>query len=189
MAYTSHPTQLNNIIDIAYNNCKSADSQLNDNHFLELNKILQENNCLLQSDDILLLHTTQETIRRGEFVQVIFDGNRESGHYICVYCDGFSLRVYDSLNRSNLSAYQTSILQKLLPQVPQIPICYVTVQKQSESYNCGFFAIAFELALAHNICPCMIEFEECKLREEFVDMILQRKMKMFPFKWKQEKNS
>lgn len=188
MENNTHPNQISKLIDAIHGHWGSDETQLDDSHFLEVDKILLENDCDLQSQNLLILYNTNEICRRTQFIQILFDGNTENGHYICVYCDGFLIRVYDSMNRKNLSDFQIGILRKMLPKISKIPIIYEEVQQQEQPYNCGLFAIGFKLALVHNICPCKVEFIEDELRNEFTQFILSRQLRLFKFTNKNKGN-
>lgn len=61
MTYNTHPNQLNQLIDTIHSPWSSAERQLDYRHFLELDKILEENECNLHKENMLTLHNTNKT--------------------------------------------------------------------------------------------------------------------------------
>jgi len=74
-------------------------------------------------------------------------------HWVCSYYDTKNIFIYDSLNTKILNECQKQFLEKLFPIYDFIkyPIQFPIVQKQSNSSDCGVFAIAFAISLLFNI--------------------------------------
>ena len=87
------------------------------------------------------------------FIQILFSGPNNAGHWICVWYDGRALHVYDSLN-GKLNYDHKKYINRLLPNIENIPTIYEIVQIQSKSFDCGVFAIVFATCITKNICPC-----------------------------------
>ena len=70
-----------------------------------------------------------------EYIQLLFAGNSEKGHWICMY---YSIYIYyDSLNVKCLKEENKVFINRLFPNNPELKITFETVQSQTNSYHCG----------------------------------------------------
>ena len=121
---------------------------LNDEHILEFNNILK--NCSsfnIQSS--LLVQKPYNIISIPIDCQLLFLGNSEKSHWICIYYSNNIIHIYDSLNVTCLKEEDKVFINRLFPNNPELKISFET-----NSYDCRIFAIAFAISLLFNICPC-----------------------------------
>lgn len=148
----------------------SRDSMLNDLHIFEFMKFVTFLN--MQATTLLdALEVIESNPEGREFVQILFSGPNNAGHWICVWYDvQFNvLRIYDSLNLG-LHKDHKKFISRIFPNNEQINVTYETVQQQQQYYNCGLFAMAFTTSIAFGICPCNIIFDESKMRDHACKM-------------------
>lgn len=151
---------------------------LTDMHMFQFMKLIPQFN--MQETIFLQNLFNIEPVRNNEiFIQILFCGSSEIGHWICVWYDGEILHVYDSLN-GVLNDDHKKYLHCLLPNKINLKIVYEKVQIQKRTFNCGLFAIAFAISITKNICPCSIEFEETKMRDHLLKIFQTREIQMFP---------
>jgi len=99
---------------------------LNDIHMSEFSKLVPS----LKIQDTIFLDTLfyiKSNLENEQFVQILFSGPRNSGHWICVWYDDILLRVYDSLNLNNLNDDQKKYIYCLLSNLNDITVCYEKV--------------------------------------------------------------
>lgn len=121
------------------------------------------------------------SVQKGEFVQVLHDGN---SHWICISnigCKENEINYYDSLRGSRVLWY---LLQQIASIVhengPQLIINPMKVQKQNNSVDCGLYALAFATSLVNGINPEDETFSIEELRPHLLKCLQEGKMKQFP---------
>ena len=120
-------------------------------------------------------------IMREEFVQVLHDGH---SHWLTVSNIGASNKneifVYDSLYCSLGSHTKNQIAALLCFQDTEIAVKFVDVQKQSGTYDCGLFVVAFATCLAIGVQPGSFTFKQQEMRRHLYKCLDNGKMQMFP---------
>lgn len=178
----------------------SKDGMLDDIHIHEFQKILErESKLILSMQSTLLLQTPDliKAIKVGEkHIQILFNGSKTAGHWICSYYDGQMVYIYDSLNTGRLNQDQFSYLSRLYPFKP--PVVFATVQQQPYGSNdCGVFSIAFATSIFFNELPNTLDYvivnensisdiqenEMRKMRKNVNSMF--KESRLFPFERKQ----
>ena len=86
-----------------------------------------------------------------EYIKLLFSGNSDKGRWICMYYSNNIIHIYDSLNVKCLKGEDKVFINRLFPNNPELKITFETVQSQTNSYNCGIFAIAFAISILFNI--------------------------------------
>ena len=99
-------------------------------------------------------------------------------HWICIFYDGLTINVYDSLNRSTLSPTQFDFLHRMFPHHP--PVVFRRTQRQPNSVDCGVFALAFASSLAIGIDPAGEEYCHQKMREHLASIFETNVIHRFP---------
>ena len=87
-------------------------------------------------------------VQPGEFIQVL---NMGQGHWVTISTIGTShptVRIYDSLYYSAGTQLKAQIAAVMATEKQNLILDFMDVAMQSDSYDCGLFAIAFATALA-----------------------------------------
>ena len=132
-------------------------------------------------EDTTLGPISMFSIQRGEFVQVLHDG---SIHWVCVSnigCKDQDVSYYDSLSGSRVS---WSLVQQITSIIhadkSELVVRTRKVQKQTNSVDCGIFALAFATSLLNGINPEEETYSVADLRPHLVDCLQFGKMTKFP---------
>lgn len=163
-------------------NYSNENSQLNDNHILEFNNILKIYTRFNMQSTINFqrLSNIQSINRNNEYLQILFSGNNSNGHWICLYYNDNIIHIYDSINKKDLDDDHKIVINRLFPNKNNLRITFEQVQNQTNSYDCGIFAIAFAVAIVFNICPCSVEFDISKMRQHLYSMYDTFNLSFFP---------
>ena len=163
------------IIDLDDSSPRSMLTDLHMHKFMELVPNLHmQSTLLLQS----LINIEQNPSGR-QFVQILFRGPINLGHWICVWYNGDVLHIFDSLNEG-LQDDHKKYISRLFSNSDMLNIVYEIVQIQKQPYNCGLFAIAFATSIAFGICPCNVIFEENLMRIHLKKVFIENTLQMFP---------
>ena len=162
---------------------KEADATGDANH-------LPEDDDNQKDDDVSVSFGLEDTtlgpifmfsVQKGEFVQVLHDGNI---HWVCISnigCKENEINYYDSLRGGRVSWY---LLQQIASIVhengPQLVINPMKVQKQNNGVVCGLYALAFATSLVNGISPEDETFSVEELRPHLLKCLQEGKMKPFP---------
>lgn len=73
------------------------------------------------------------------------------GHWICTYYDGKVNNIFDSLNSDNLKSDHLIYINRLYGE--NVENVFHRVQQQTNTYDCGIFAIAFATSICFNKSP------------------------------------
>lgn len=118
-------------------------SMLTDVHIHKFNEILQlYSNFEMQST--LLLQRPEQIVPvpfEMNYVQILFSGNAKLGHWIIIYKEHSLLHLYDSANCKQLKNEHLTYMSHLFPYHSACQITFENLQPQSNSYDCGVFAI------------------------------------------------
>lgn len=115
-----------------------------------------------------------------KYIQILFSGNENFGHWICIFYNENVIHVYDSSNNKGLHDDHKIYLNRLFPNAKNLKIVFEEVQNQGNNYDCGVFAIAFATALLNNQCPCTIRFERHEMRNHLLTLYTDFCLNMFP---------
>jgi hypothetical protein len=118
---------------------------------------------------------------QGQFIQIV---NVKGQHWITlsnIGCRAGTVRVYDSWKRSLHTDTKAAILatvnsdgsDKIIVDVSQF-------QRQRNESDCGLFAVAAMVALAHGSDPSKLIWDLRTLRSHFVECLDQSQMTPFP---------
>ena len=97
---------------------------------------------------------------------------------MCLFYNGDSLRIYDSLNGKCLPPLQQTFVDALFPHKPSTS--FPDVQKQSNKYDFGVFAIAFATSLALKRNPVFENFIIAEMRPHLLRILDSRELIRFP---------
>ncbi len=113
----------------------------------------------------------------GQFVQILHTG---SNHWVTAsnrFCPPKNqVCIYDSLSTVMYNKEKRILSWLLSPVEYHCLVTYPAVQQQSNSSNCGLFAIAFAFALCCNLRSENCQFREGGLRAELVSSFRKRQI-------------
>ena len=66
-------------------------------------------------------------------IQLLYSGESDSGHWICVYYENYKLHIYDSLNFNNIHTDHKIFLNRMLPIKTNINLIYEKVHHQKHA--------------------------------------------------------
>lgn len=157
-------------------------SMLNDIHMSEFNEILKSYSFFNMQSPLLIQKpcNIQPVAIDNEYIQLLFSGNSEKGHWICMYYNNKTIHIYDSLNARCLQNEHKIFINRLFPNNSDLKITFETVQSQNNTYDCGIFAIAFVVSILFNICPCSLSFDIFQMRPHLLKIFETRNIEMFP---------
>ena len=113
---------------------------------------------------------------KGKFVQVL---NVNKNHWVCVAGEGSNeIHIYDYL-LIKIDIKSMHVIAKMLKDEVFLTKT-VPVQKQSNSSDCGLFALAFAFDLANNLDPSIITYNEEILRKHLLACIENEEITEFP---------
>ena len=155
---------------------------LNDEHILEFNNIFKNCSSFNMQSSLLVQkpYNIISTPINSEYIQLLFSGNSEKGHWVCMYYSNNIIHIYDSLNAKCVKEEDKVFINRLFPNNPELKITFETVQSQTNSYDCGIFAIAFAISILFNICPCSLSFDITQMRLHLLKIFETRTIRMFP---------
>ena len=122
-----------------------------------------------------------------EFVQIL---NQNGNHWILVSsigCASATVKVYDSLHGTLSSATKCLVADMLQSKSSEITIQYVDVQWQSNTYDCGLFALANATMLCNGTDPTSVSLDQAKMRKHFLACIESGDLKPFPIRGKRRR--
>ena len=114
-----------------------------------------------------------------EFVQIVNTGS----HWVCmssISCPMGTVKVYDSLYNSPSTTAVEHVCRMLHHQGEKVTVASQKVQKQTNSDDCGLFAIAFATTLCYGEDPTKTRYEQSTMRRHLVDCIEGLEMTLFP---------
>ena len=133
----------------------------------------------LQSTNVLKEKKMWKSVPES-FIQIIHDDN----HWVCASnhkCRSGEVEIFDSVVKEEVSTTVRRQLATILQTLrPRMTMTRVSVQQQSGGSDCGVFAIAFAVALAHGQDPATLTFNQGVMREHLRFCLQTKKMEPFP---------
>ena len=159
-----------------------SSSQLNDNHIFEFNKILKtytkfDMQCTI---NMRRLSNIKPVDINNDFIQLLFSGSSENGHWICIWYTNFVIHVFDSLNKHSLDNDHIIVLNRMFPNKGNISIIFENVQNQKNPYDCGVLSIAFAVAIVFQQSPCTVQFVINEMQKHLYKMYETYDLLPFP---------
>ena len=128
--------------------------------------------------------TLQQTmafdVHRGEFVQILHVHNSHWCAVSNVGCDDGVVNYYDSLYPSVSSATMRTIASLLFSPASELVVNVMGVQRQSNSSDCGVFAIAFVFDICSGHDPCTARYDQKSLKKHLAKCLEDCKFTRFP---------
>lgn len=163
------------------------DGYLTTDHMEKFIEILLESTEFLVQDPVLV--SIPHTIERRELgvpnLQILFAGAGKSyaeiGHWICVHYDGSRLHVYDSFNSTKLHPRCETYIRRMYGDNYQrhTQTIFHKVQRQTNVYDCGIFAIANATSVALGLDPVMLKYEIPLMRSHVAAMLTEKILSPF----------
>jgi hypothetical protein len=163
---------------------KKSDICLTDIHIDFFNSMLQHFTCFFPQSTLLIQipNHIKRHKRRTPNIQILFDrqtsSDSEIGHWICTYYDGEVVHIFDSMNYNRISPAELIYLEKLYGS--NIQIIYHKVQNQTNSTDCGLYAIAFSVSICFGRKPCNEIYDTTRLKAHAVHMFENKLLQIFP---------
>ena len=123
--------------------------------------------------------TMQFEIQQSKFVQEV---HCDSGHWLTIStigCGPFEVLVYDSLYSGASRCVQCQIASLLSSPSSDVMLNFVDVQRQSGTYDCGLFAVAFETALVFGCNPGEYLFDQRSMRKHLWNCLQSQRMSIY----------
>lgn len=118
---------------------------------------------------------------QGQFIQIV---NVKGQHWVTlsnIGCRAGTVRVFDSWKRSLHKDTKSAILATIDSDGSgQIKVDVSQFQRQRNESDCGLFAVAAMVALAHGSDPSTLIWDLRTLRYHFVECLYQSQMTPFP---------
>lgn len=126
------------------------------------------------------LSNIQPVDLNNEYFQILFSGSINNGHWIAIWYVNNVIHVYDSLNTFSLNDDHIIFINRLFPNKENLRVTYEEVQQQTNSHDCGVFAIAFVVSIAFGKCPCSVKFDINLMRRHLYLMFENFTLAPFP---------
>ena len=190
-----------------YRHIAADDEYLGDDHFLYAHALLTEQFTDLAGlqDTNLYLNSGYTPLRnRSKFVQIVHSGLEhwgcvanppcdKVGVWDAVLYDSMTKFIYGTKNRPDVpTANEWQIAQMLLDYSGRsdrqtIAIGVLPCHQQQDTVNCGLYALANMVTVAHGEDPQTIQYTG-NLRTQYVDMARKGKMTMFQHEKRSRRN-
>ena len=61
-----------------------------------------------------------------------------------------------------------------------VSLTFIDVQQQSNSYDCGLFALAYASSICDGVDPTTINYKQCNLHPHFLNCLMKDEYHSFP---------
>ena len=116
-----------------------------------------------------------------EYIQLIHDG---SNHWFLSFCSNGRVQICDSLNAklNRVSSKCVQALYKIFVDCwsGRVLVSFLPVQKQTDSCNCGPFAVAFAAEILDAKSPIEARFDVKKMRGHLRSCLIKKQLDPFP---------
>lgn len=130
--------------------------------------------------DTCLSSVNRFVVETGQFLQIY---NANKSHWILlstIGCSEDNIFVYDSFYRY-LHADTCNVISQLTNfKNDNITVIMPAIQRQTNGSSCGLFAVAFATSLLMGNDPCMIAYDQSKMRQHLKDCFTKRLLTEFP---------
>ena len=116
----------------------------------------------------------------GEFVQIL---NCDRKNWICVStvgCQPGKVNVFDSMRIGEIPLSTKEAIASLLGTTRKSISLIVDVQQQSNSYDCGLFALAYASSICDGVDPTTINYKQYNLHPHFLKCLMKGEYHNFP---------
>ena len=103
----------------------------------------------------------------GNVIQIFLVNDN---HWVCVERENNSIKLFDSMNKKTTKSAIHIIARYIASKENKINLQIMNVQQQSNSNDCGIYALAFTTSLL--FCKCTTKFNYCSIRKHFIDSIV-----------------
>ena len=113
----------------------------------------------------------------NEHIQLLHDG---SGHWLLPFCSNGNIQICDSLKTSLNRVNRKCVYALYKNCVGEFIVSFLPVQKQTDGYNCGPFAIAFAAEILDGKSPMEACFDVTKMRRHLIQCLKNEVLLPFP---------
>lgn len=116
----------------------------------------------------------------NEHLQLLHDG---VNHWLLSCNSNDRVKVCDSLrtNLGNVTKRCLKALYKpLLDDNGKLHVTMLPVEKQSDGFNCGVYAIAYAADILHGVSPMESQYDVDQMRAHFIDCLENEQLLVFP---------
>ena len=106
----------------------------------------------------------------GDYIQLLHDGNC---HWLLVFSSTGRVQVCDSLctNLTSVSKQCLKSLYQPLLKNGKLEVTFLPVEKQTDGFNCGLFALAYASILLDGKSPTDFRFLVKKMRAHYINCL------------------
>lgn len=119
-------------------------------------------------------------VQRTEFVQILHVNGCHWLTISTIGCHDSEVKIYDSLSCGPLTDIDAQVAALLCTRNKNIVLQYQHVQQQSNSSDCGAFAVAFATSLCHSENPAEVTYTQKDLRFHLLKCLESRYFTKFP---------
>ena len=115
----------------------------------------------------------------GDHIQLLHDGNC---HWLLAFSSSCRVQVCDSL-RTNLTSVSKQCLKSLyqpLLKNGKLEVTFLPVEKQTDGFNCGLFALAYASILLDGKSPTDFRFLVKEMRAHYIKCLKDVTLHPFP---------
>ena len=116
----------------------------------------------------------------NDHIQLLHDGG---SHWFLSFCSSGRVQICDSLkstlNRSSMKSVY-SLYKHVVGEFEKVKPTFLPVQKQTDGFNCGPFAIAYAAEIVHGKSPMEAIFDVKKMRNHLLVCLEQKTLTPFP---------
>ena len=127
-----------------------------------------------------LQQTQSFDVHRGEFVQILHVHNSHWCVVSNIGCSDGVVNYYDSLYPSVSSHTMRIIAGLIFSSASDLVVRIMDVGKQSNSSDCGVFAIAFAFDICSGEDPCSVRFDHKLIRQHLAKCLENCRLSRFP---------
>ena len=127
----------------------------------------------------LLVQTHKADIIRGKSIQIL---HVNRNHWVCVAVNDSKdvISLYDSLYTNIPLTLVDCVIVFIHSSAQVLTFRNLQMQKQTNSSDCGVFAIATATSLCHGEDPTTVVWDTSKMRNHLMKCLLSNKMELFP---------
>ena len=122
----------------------------------------------------------------GKWIQLLHNGRKQGGHWVCAaygfhFIPAGHVFIYDSLSFSPNNFIVGSIASLLETSEKHFDLRVAPSSQQTNSFDCGVYAIAVATSIIYNIDPSSISFAPSEMRQHLKESFSKNILTPFPY--------